>query len=119
MQQVKSIRPFIGSRNYEISRAFYRELGFSESVISDDMSLFMQNGTAFYLQDYFVEDWIKNTMMLLEVESADHYWQFLTGLGLDERYPGTRLIPVRKDTWGDECMLIDPAGVLWHFAEFH
>ncbi|HEY0896125.1 MAG TPA: glyoxalase [Sphingobacteriaceae bacterium] len=119
MQEVKSIRPFIGSRDYVISRAFYLDLGFSESVISPSMSLFTRNGTAFYLQDYFVEDWINNTMMLLEVENVVQYWQFLTGLGLDQKYPGTRLIPIRKDDWGDECMLIDPAGVLWHFAEFH
>ncbi len=119
MEPFRSIRPFIGSSDFGVSRAFYRDLGFEESVISGNMSLFRQDGTAFYLQDYFVQDWISNTMMLLEVQDADRFWQYLTGLDLPSKYPGTRLIPVKRNDWGDECMLIDPAGVLWHFAAFH
>ncbi len=118
MQEIRSIRPFIGARDYGQSRAFYLDLGFSESVISPTMSLFSLDGTAFYLQDYFVEDWISNTMMLLEVAHVEQFWQFLTGLNLGDKYPGIRLIPIRQNDWGDECMLIDPSGVLWHFAEF-
>lgn len=35
-----SIRPFIGAKNFEISRRFYRELGFRESVLSPSLSVF-------------------------------------------------------------------------------
>ncbi|PTS99516.1 glyoxalase, partial [Pedobacter sp. HMWF019] len=35
-----SIRPFIGSENFEISRKFYTDLGFEETVLSYDMSVF-------------------------------------------------------------------------------
>jgi catechol 2,3-dioxygenase-like lactoylglutathione lyase family enzyme len=119
LQHVKSIRPFIGARDYQKSRAFYRDLGFQEHVISGNMSLFSLNETAFYLQDYYVEEWINNTMILVEVDSADKYWNFLLNLHLDKKYAGIKLVPVQKNDWGDECMLIDPSGVLWHFAEFH
>jgi hypothetical protein len=30
---VKSIRPFIGAQDFEISRNFYRDLGFEEIVL--------------------------------------------------------------------------------------
>ncbi len=34
----KSIRAFIGAKNFEASRQFYRDLGFTESVVSSDTS---------------------------------------------------------------------------------
>ena len=37
----KSIRPFIGARNFEMSRQFYRDLGFEESVVSNGMSFWV------------------------------------------------------------------------------
>ncbi len=61
--KAKSIRPFIGAKNFELSRSFYRDLGFQESVIGHDMSYFKTEETGFYLQDYYVQDWIDNTMM--------------------------------------------------------
>ena len=55
----KSIRPFIGAKNYEISRNFYRDLGFKEKVLSSNLSYFDSNGFGFYLQNAFVKDWIE------------------------------------------------------------
>ena len=33
-QKAISIRPFIGAKNFKLSRSFYRDLGFEESVLS-------------------------------------------------------------------------------------
>jgi hypothetical protein len=117
-QEIKSIRAFIGAKDYEISRSFYRELGFEEYVISEKLSLFTLAGLSFYLQDYFVKDWIDNSMYLLEVEDVDKYWSFLQQLELDKKYSGTKLSPIQENDWGRECLLVDPSGVLWHIAEF-
>jgi hypothetical protein len=51
---VISIRPFIGSRNFEQSGNFYRDLGFNEISIGPTMSLFQNKKVGFYLQDFFV-----------------------------------------------------------------
>jgi hypothetical protein len=48
---VKSIRPFIGVKDFELSRNFYRTIGFVESVISPNMSVFKIGELAFYLQN--------------------------------------------------------------------
>ena len=80
--QAKSIRPFVGAKDFEISRSFYRDLGFEEVVISTDMSLFKTGDLGFYLQDAYVRDWIDNTMLFLEVENVDHYWNGLLALNL-------------------------------------
>jgi len=46
--KAKSIRPFIGAENFDISRSFYRELGFQEIVLFPNMSLFKTGDFGFY-----------------------------------------------------------------------
>jgi catechol 2,3-dioxygenase-like lactoylglutathione lyase family enzyme len=116
--KVISIRPFIGAKDFELSRSFYRDLGFLENVITPDMSVFTTEGMAFYLQDAYVKDWIDNTMIFLEVDDVDRYWQELLALNLTAKYKEAKLTPIRTDYWGKECFLHDPSGILWHFGEF-
>jgi catechol 2,3-dioxygenase-like lactoylglutathione lyase family enzyme len=117
--KAKSIRPFIGAKNYSISRAFYRDLGFQESVIDANMSYFYTNEFGFYLQDAYVKDWIDNTMIFMEVDGVKRFWQELLALELPAKYAHVRLTPVRELPWGRECFLHDPSGILWHFGEFN
>lgn len=114
----KSIRPFIGAKNYNISRSFYRDLGFEEKVLSHNMCLFKSGELGFYLQDAYVKDWIDNTMVFMEVDNVEHFWKELQALSLDERYESVRLTPTRIMPWGKECFVHDPSGILWHFGEF-
>lgn len=114
-----SIRPFIGAENYEVSRSFYRDLGFEETVISHDMCVFKVGALAFYLQDAYVKDWIDNSMLFLEVEDVEKCWNQLQALDLPAKYKGVRLTPIRNETWGSECFLHDPCGILWHFGAFN
>lgn len=118
VHQGKSIRPFIGAKDFNQSRRFYRELGFQENVISPDMSYFNTGGLGFYLQDAYVRDWVDNTMIFLEVGDVDRHWNELLALNLPAKYPGAKLTPIRNYDWGRECFLHDPSGILWHFGEF-
>lgn len=118
--KAKSIRTFIGAKDYEESRRFYQNLGFEEVVIAPNMSLFKVNEQlAFYLQDYYVKDWCDNSMVFLEVDNVDKCWEDLTKLGLPSKYKNVRLTPIKTWDWGRECFLHDPAGVLWHFGQFN
>ncbi|MCD8741555.1 glyoxalase [Mucilaginibacter roseus] len=114
-----SIRPFIGAQNFELSKAFYRELGFEEHIIDAKMSLIRLGDLAFYLQDYYAKEWVENTMIFFEVKSAAEWFEHLQSLDLQNKYPGTKLVPLRHEQWGRECMVLDPAGVLIHFGNFH
>lgn len=116
--QASSIRPFIGAKEFEISRNFYRDLGFQESILDNKMSYFKIEGLGFYLQDAYVKDWIDNTMVFLEVDNVDRYWKELSALNLTTKYENVRLTSIRKYEWGKECFLHDPSGILWHFGEF-
>lgn len=114
----RSIRPFLGCQNFELTRNFYRDLGFEEVVLFHNMSLFQNGALGFYLQDAYVKDWIDNTMVFMEVESVSQFWDEISALDLDKKYENVRLIPIKHESWGSECFLIDPSGILWHFGEF-
>lgn len=117
-QNIKSIRPFIGSENFQLSREFYRDLGFEETVLENNFSVFKKQDIAFYLQDYYAKEWIENTMIFVEIENVDEYWEELLSLNLTDKYEKVRLTPIRIMDWGKECFVHDPSGVLWHFGQF-
>ena len=114
----KSIRPFIGSKDFNLSRKFYSDLGFTESVLSHNLSVFHSGNLSFYLQDYYAKDWVDNTMIFMEVEDVHHFWDELVALDLPSKYSNVRLVPIKYLDWGNECFLHDPSGILSHFGEF-
>ncbi len=114
-----SIRPFIGAIDFEISRSFYRDLGFVETVLTANMSVFKRGESSFYLQDAYVKDWVDNTMIFLEIVDVDRFWIELLALNLTTKYEKVRISSVRTEQWGKECFVHDPSGILWHFGEFH
>ncbi|MCR5890027.1 glyoxalase [Hymenobacter sp. J193] len=116
--QIRSLRPFIGARDYAVSRSFYRAFGFTETVLSPAMSYFARQGVGFYLQDYYVADWVGNTMLFLEAEDVEQYWQELAALDLPGQFAGVRVVPIRQEPWGKEGFVYDPSGILWHIGEF-
>jgi hypothetical protein len=116
--QTLSIRAFIGSKDFAVSRSFYRAFGFTETVLSPAMSYFHRQGVGFYLQNAYVKDWIDNTMLFLEVEDVEGYWPELEALDLPGQYAGVKVTGIRHEPWGKEGFLHDPAGVLWHIGEF-
>jgi catechol 2,3-dioxygenase-like lactoylglutathione lyase family enzyme len=119
IQAGKSIRTFIGSKNYAESCRFYETLGF---VIRHHREGFayveISPGIGFYLQDYYVKEWLENSMVFLEVQDLDDYWQKVDALALPQKFPGVKLSKIQSNDWGDEFFLHDPAGVLWHFGVF-
>jgi len=118
--KTKSLRAFIGAKNYNLSREFYKALDFHENVIDDKMSYFSVNeNLGFYLQDYYKKDWINNSMLFLEVDNLIEYEQYLLAKNLDEKFKNVRFTKIRNETWGREIFMHDPSGVLWHFGEFN
>jgi len=118
-QNAKSIRPFIGAKDFEISRAFYKDLGFYEVTLGEQMSLFSTDQISFYLQKAYVKDWIDNSMIFIEVGNVNNFYKDLLALDLPAKYKNVRLTPVRNESWGSECFLHDPSGILWHFGAFY
>ncbi|MDO6438870.1 glyoxalase [Cyclobacterium sp. 1_MG-2023] len=115
---IKSIRPFIGAKDYTISRQFYQDFGFEELVLSEKMSYFKSGTFGFYLQDAYVQDWVDNTMVFMEVEGLAKHLKKTKALNLPQKYSGVRLSEIVTNDWGSEYFLHDPTGILWHIGEF-
>ena len=115
---VTSIRPFIGAKDYELSRSFYLDLGFEERKISPKMSYFMLGKFGFYLQNAYVKDWVNNSMLFLEVKDLEAHLLRLKDLGLQNTYKSMRISHIHYNDWGKEFFLYDPSGILWHIGEF-
>lgn len=117
--KAKSIRAFIGAKNFEISRAFYQEIGFEEVLIDTSMSYFKANESlGFYLQNAYVKDWVDNSMLFLEVDNLDEFRETLLAKELGEKYETVRVSAIRNEAWGREFFVHDPSGILWHFGSF-
>ena len=114
-----SLRSFIGSKDYDISRKFYKTIGFEEVVISHNLCLFKVNDTlSFYLQDAYVKDWIENTMLFWEVSNLNQVFENIKTLSLEFKFKGVKVSNIVHNDWGDEFFVHDPAGILWHIGEF-
>ena len=118
-QQATSIRPFIGAKDYELSRNFYRDFGFQEIILSEDMSLFKTERIGFYLQKAYIREWIDNSMIFVEVSDVESHWKEILALNLTIKYPDVKLTPIKNRDWGKECFVHDPSGILWHFGQFN
>jgi catechol 2,3-dioxygenase-like lactoylglutathione lyase family enzyme len=116
----KAIRPFVGAKNYQESREFYQALGFEEVSLGDKMCLFKVNERlGFYLQDYYVEEWINNSMVFLEVDDIERCSEDLLNRRLQDKFKEVKFTGIKQYEWGRELFMHDPSGVLWHFCEFN
>ena len=110
--------PFVpGGRDFELSIAFFGELGFGVQWRHEGLAGLRFGGAAFMLQDIDVPGWQTNQMHVIEVGDLDAYWDYLSGKGLAERFAGVRLKAPHDYPWGREVHIIDPAGVCWHVRQ--
>ena len=116
---IKSIRAFIGAKNFQESIKFYEELGFKGLKISNDMYYFSIDTFGFYLQKCYVKDWVDNSMLFLEVDNVFIYFDKIKTLELTKKYKRVKLSAIQENDWGKEFFLHDPSGILWHIGQFN
>ncbi len=117
--KIRDVRTFIGAKDFDQSRRFYTELGYTEISIDPKMSLFKLNEDfGFYLQDYYVKDWINNSMVFVEVDDVDLCEKELLAKGLHQTYKHVRISEIKTFDHGRQVFMHDPSGVLWHFCQF-
>ncbi|TBN05411.1 glyoxalase [Hyunsoonleella flava] len=115
---IKSLRSFIGAKDYSLSRQFYNDFGFEELKLSDKMSYFKSGDFGFYLQDYNIKDWIDNSMIFMEVEHLETHLKNIKALHLENKYKDVKISKIHYNDWGNEYFIHDPSGVLWLIGEF-
>ncbi len=110
-------RPFLPTRNLELSKRFYQALGF-RLVFDGEVAIFQVGSTSFILQRHFQKEWAENFMMQLVVDDLDAWWSHLVALDLARQFDVPAPKPPALQPWGLRvAYVVDPAGVLWHVAQ--
>ena len=110
-------RPFLPSKDFAASKAFYEALGFVKEL-DGEVAIFRIGASGFILQRRFEKSWAENAMMQLMVDDLDAWWSHISSLDLPAKFgvPPPKAPAVQP--WGLRvAYLVDPSGVLWHIAQ--
>nr|WP_203236003.1 VOC family protein [Burkholderia mayonis] len=112
---IAAMRPFIAARDFELSKRFYLDLGFTLSNDSQDAAVLTFGSHSILLQNYYEVNWAENTMLQIVVTDLDIWWQHIVSLKLDDTYAVKAPIAPKVQPWGLRVAYVyDPSGVLWH-----
>lgn len=110
-------RPFLPTRDFDLSKRFYEALGF-EKVLDSEVAIFNTGSGGFILQRLHTDAWAEMCMMQLMVDDLDAWWAHISSLDLPAKFNVPAPKPPALQPWGLRvAYIVDPAGVLWHIAE--
>jgi glyoxalase/bleomycin resistance protein/dioxygenase superfamily protein len=110
-------RAFLPTKDFLVSKEFYTALGFT-IILEGDVAIFAIGESEVILTQFWQKDYAENFMMQVLVDDLDAWWAHISLLNLSERFG----VPAPKEPaiqpWGLRiAYVVDPSGVLWHFAE--
>ncbi len=118
-ETVTALRPFVPCDDFELSKRFYTEVGFSKDRDGGGIAVFSSGAYSFILQDYRWPEAGRHYMLQLVVTDVEAWWRRLEPLDLPGRYPGVKVAAPADQPWGARVLFLhDPIGVLWHIAQF-
>lgn len=115
--RITEIKAFVPSKDFERSKQFYRDLGFTMAIEGGDVAYFHFGHVSFLLQDFCAEGVAENFMMHILVEYVDAWWNHVQASGVVSKY-GVMCTDIEAQLWRmkDFC-LQDPSGVLWRIGQ--
>lgn len=111
------IKAFIPAKDFELSKRFYQDLGFTMASDGGGVAYFLHGDCSFLLQDFHDEGLAKNLMMHLLVEDVDAWREHLQAADIPAKY-GVKMTEVTVQPWRmKDFALTDPTGVLWRIGQ--
>ena len=118
--RASDLRPFLPSKNFELSKEFYAALGCKLEWSDEHLALFNLSGFRFYLQGYYAKEWADNCMLHISVQDATSCYTDITETLKSGRFPGARVAPPKQEPYGALVTYVwDPVGVLLHLAQWN
>ncbi|HVF98028.1 MAG TPA: hypothetical protein VM871_11930 [Flavisolibacter sp.] len=115
--QCLSLEPFVPSGpDFDGSKRFFQELGFTVAWDAGDYVGFENNGCAFILQNYNHKIFAENLMLSVGIKDADNFYNEVIENELPQKF-GIRISKPANQPYGREVNIIDLAGVCWHFVQ--
>ena len=91
------IKAFVPAKDFELSKRFYRDLGFEVAWSSESLAYMRHGNTSFLLQEF--AEGIDNFMMHLLVQDVDFWWRHVQDQDMVAKY-GVMIEPVSDKPWG-------------------
>jgi len=118
MEQVLALRPFVPARDYDLSKRYYRELGFVATHEDNEVTILKMESFSFILRHGDDRSLAGTLVIQLLVRNGEAWWRAHDPARLVQDY-GVK--PPRQPAlqpWGLKVgFVFDPSGVLWHVAE--
>jgi len=114
---IREIKAFVPSKNFDISKQFYRDIGFTMASEGGGVAYFRFENASFLLQDFCAASFAENFMMHILVNDVDAWWRLIDRSGVVTKYQ-VKLSGIEQQPWRmrDFC-LTDPSGVLWRIGQ--
>jgi Glyoxalase/Bleomycin resistance protein/Dioxygenase superfamily len=114
---VTEIKAFVPSSDFELSKRFYSDVGFTMASEGGGVAYFSCDGASFLLQDFCPKNFGENFMMHLLVVDVDAWWGRLKATGVEAKY-GVKISDIETQPWKMRGFcLSDPSGVLWRIGQ--
>jgi|SRR5882724_2967382 len=115
--RVTEIKAFVPAKNFERSKQYYRDIGFTMASEGGGVAYFRFEHASFLLQDFCAESLAENFVMHMLVENVEAWWNRINESGVAAKY-GVKLSNIELQPWRmkDFC-LTDPSGVLWRIGQ--
>lgn len=114
---IRDFKVYMPAKDFELSKRFYTALGFKMSQGWGGTADFELNGHRFRLQNYHVEDWANNFMVVMGVDDAEAWHQHVRQIAQNEEFKYVRFGPPKKVDGSLVLEVIDPSGVLLVFVQ--
>ncbi len=111
------VKAFVPAKDFDLSKQFYRDLGFDLAWADDHLAEFRHGSSSFLLQNFYNEVHAGNFMMHLLVEDVDAWWRHVEDQGLSAKYSVVHAEPPADRGGMRDFVLVDPTGVLWRVGQ--
>jgi catechol 2,3-dioxygenase-like lactoylglutathione lyase family enzyme len=115
--RVVELKPFVPARDFELSKRFYLDLGFTKASDLGGVAYFHHGEASFLLQDFYNKELAENLMLHLLVEDVAAWHAKVEHDGLAAAY-GVQQSELVQQPWHmRDFTQSDPSGVLWRIAQ--
>lgn len=115
---IKSMKAYVPAKDIDISKKFYRSLGFNMRPAFGGTLDCELGGYEFRLQDYYVQDWANNFMIVMSVDDVGEWHRKALEIQGFDIFRDVRVKdPEMVDNRYKVLHVVDPSGVLLVFVQ--
>ena len=116
---VRVMVPMVPARDFTVSKDFYTALGWNLTEIGEKLVLIEFADRELYLQGHYVKEWAEQFVIFVTVEDAKAWHDHASAVLKQRTYLDARVWPPKEEPWGAlTTYVMDPSGVLIHFAQW-